>query len=635
MSQERKKGNKGKITLFLIALFLAVVAWVMVNFKNAQEKNTEPTLGYVYGEQVQDSLVFYQGPRYGEDEQRVSLEGFVERIGSFSVPILVTARNIETGNRVSVSTQDGNFHIPDLYMGKYVLSAQSGSVEAMYADTVLLENDMRLSGQLELNDNFRYSYPSGYYAAKLQFPTEEIKDDARLSCGYCHSIANPIFRLPRHEDAFSAIVARMDAYGALPKRETRAALPAIFAQGFSGINDPQLPDSAFYQQFAQQYYATDYMVKEWPMGVEGAYIHDIAVGSEGWITGVDMEHDNVYSRNIETGEYYQWHLNPRSHPLGGSYASGMSRPVGTTYAHLGPHSVEYADGIYWITASLGNEIVAFDPGQATSRRWSLPFKTFYPHTLRVTEDEVLFSVALSNHLGRLSLTMHNNSVEVLELPTTSRGQDMLRDGLAFSFGYASRNPGQDRHMDWWLKMFRGNGSENMPLAYGIDLHPTQPLACYSQVNINRIGCVNLETNEVVVDVETPFKGPRRLRFGPDGTLWIPGFVSGTLAAFNIETQEFEDRGLLPVPLENWKEQPYALNVHPETGNIWITSTAYDVLYEFYPNTGEWQIYALPLRGAYIREIEFTQDGWVCASYASTPDYHVPDRSVKLMCLKPQ
>jgi virginiamycin B lyase len=30
----------------------------------------------------------------------------------------------------------------------------------------------------------------------------------------------------------------------------------------------------------------------------------------------------------------------------------------------------------------------------------------------------------------------------------------------------------------------------------------------------------------ISEVDTPHKGPRRMRFGPDGILWIPSFDQG-------------------------------------------------------------------------------------------------------------
>jgi streptogramin lyase len=80
---------------------------------------------------------------------------------------------------------------------------------------------------------------------------------------------------------------------------------------------------------------------------------------------------------------------------------------------------------------------------------------------------------------------------------------------------------------------------------------------------NKIGTVDKDTLEVT-EFETPHKGPRRIRFGPDGTLWIPSFDEGYLMRFDPRTKQFESIKL-PVLGEGEQEMPYVLNVHQKTG----------------------------------------------------------------------
>ena len=71
------------------------------------------------------------------------------------------------------------------------------------------------------------------------------------------------------------------------------------------------------------------------------------------------------------------------------------------------------------------------------------------------------------------------------------------------------------------------------MPYGIDIAPDGGV-WFSQLNENRIGRIDPETFDVEI-VETPFPAPRRLRFDSKGTLWIPSFSAGLLAAFDPET----------------------------------------------------------------------------------------------------
>jgi virginiamycin B lyase len=68
-----------------------------------------------------------------------------------------------------------------------------------------------------------------------------------------------------------------------------------------------------------------------------------------------------------------------------------------------------------------------------------------------------------------------------------------------------------------------------------------------------------------------------------------------------------------------------LNVHPQTGDIWICGTANDTMIRFIPKTEELIEYPMPSRVTYTREIEFGDDGsvWVCNS--NWPNRHTERR----------
>jgi len=63
------------------------------------------------------------------------------------------------------------------------------------------------------------------------------------------------------------------------------------------------------------------------------------------------------------------------------------------------------------------------------------------------------------------------------------------------------------------------------------------------------------------------------------------------------------------------EQPYALNVNRQTGDVWITGSASDTLIRFDPTGERFSAYPVPTRGSFMREIVFDPDGnpWTCKS----------------------
>ena len=113
----------------------------------------------------------------------------------------------------------------------------------------------------------------------------------------------------------------------------------------------------------------------------------------------------------------------------------------------------------------------------------------------------------------------------------------------------------------------------MPVPYGIDIAPDGGV-WFSQLNEDRIGRIDPETLAVEL-FETPFPAPRRLRFDRSGTLWVPSFSAGLLAAFDPRTQRYRSCELPIRPLLG--EVPYALAVHPLTQDVWVCGTNSDTL----------------------------------------------------------
>lgn len=130
--------------------------------------------------------------------------------------------------------------------------------------------------------------------------------------------------------------------------------------------------------------------------------------------------------------------------------------------------------------------------------------------------------------------------------------------------------------------------------------------------------------------DTPFPGPRRLRFDSQGNLWIPGFSAGLVARFDTRTREFETWKL---PIDGI-ETPYALNVDRRTDTVRICGTSSDNLPSFDPKSEQFPVYPLPTRVTCTREIDFDAEGNVWPSNSSFPTWRIAGPGPKIIRLRP-
>src|SRR5262249_39407302 len=127
----------------------------------------------------------------------------------------------------------------------------------------------------------------------------------------------------------------------------------------------------------------------------------------------------------------------------------------------------------------------------------------------------------------------------------------------------------------------GSEGVELPVAYGIDIAPDGGV-WFSQLNIKRIGRIDPDSGAMQL-IDTPFPGPRRLRFDSKGNLWIPGFSAGLIARYTPSSGEFKTWQL---PTDGNSpprvDTPYALNIDKRTDTVWICGTISDSLMSFDP-----------------------------------------------------
>jgi streptogramin lyase len=279
------------------------------------------------------------------------------------------------------------------------------------------------------------------------------------------------------------------------------------------------------------------------------------------------------------------------------------------------------DGTLWITLALGNRLARFDP---SSEQFTLveTHEGWYPHTLRFDQrGRIWYTLAASNHVGMYDPATGQH--ERIRLPAGSFGQAVALRMLPFWIWLSN-------HVD-----LRGNAAGagegmTLPVPYGIDVGP-DGVVWLTQLNEHRLGRVDPDTFEVEM-IDTPFTGPRRLRFDSKGQLWIPGFSAGLVSRFDPETREFRS---WDVPIEpKGSDVPYALNVDRRTDTVWICGTNSDTLIRFEPASETFTVYPLPTRVTYTRELDFDAQGRVWTSNSNAPTWQIEGGFPRVLRLDP-
>jgi cysteine-rich repeat protein len=267
----------------------------------------------------------------------------------------------------------------------------------------------------------------------------------------------------------------------------------------------------------------------------------------------------------------------------------------------GAHSIEGApNGDMWVTVTGTDQMTKLDTktGEVTNLEHPLigDDQGVYPHTLRFDDaGYIWYTLTVSNHVARLD--PRTGEFVYYDLPVPE---------------------------EW-------DGPWPIPVAYGLDVAPDQTI-WWSQLLGNRIGVLDPESGEVRA-WKTPFPGPRRLRVGADGVVWVPGYGSGVLGRFDPRTEEWKVYDLPTEP--KGTELPYALAVNRRTGDVWIAGSNSDTLIRFIPAEERFVAYPMATSVDFAREIEFDdQDAvWTCVPDRGTgPEGPLSGRFVKLELL---
>jgi streptogramin lyase len=551
--------------------------------------------------------------------------------GAPLVGALVTVESGAPAHRVSVwSDARGAFATPELAApGPFLVRARRIGWRDAEAAGVLPGAPLLLVAE-RLDDPAAVAaqLPAHHWWSLVveRFEDDALRHRLKRECTYCHQQGSEITRRPRPVEEWRKVIALMERRGS---RLTQAlhegladALVAAYEPGYAlprltaGWQDAE----AFAPPPPPEVRAA--IVEEWDLGSRASMQHDVIVHPDGRLYAVDGSQDQLHRLDPRSGARQAWPVPQGDLPLGGIFGDARGPVSQVSVSRVGPHSLQAApDGSVWLTLAIGNQLARFDPAQERFEIHEVA-AGYYPHTLRFDrKGRIWYTMAASNHVG--SFDPKSGEQRHVRLPARTFAQELaLRLMPALMW--------LDQQLDLRSRSSGAGDGFTMPVPYGIDVAPDGGV-WFSQLNEDRIGRIDPETLAVEL-FETPFPAPRRLRFDARGTLWVPSFSAGLLAAFDPQSGRTRS---WPLPIEPLAgETPYALAVNPGTGDVWVCGTNSDTLMRFEPASERFTVFPLPTRVTYTREIDFDAAGRVWSSNSNSPAWQIEGGQPRVLRLDP-
>jgi streptogramin lyase len=499
--------------------------------------------------------------------------------------VMVSAIKGDFDMSVSVLSQkDGTFTIDDLAPNSYSIRARYIGLEDNTIKNITAGSAQSASVAFSMEParDINLQRPADNLLSLLKFESIKDKENFKMMCAYCHQVGTLGFRSPEEPVDWETMVIRMGGFGGLYKHTQETIVTRLLA----AYSDEAVKNWPEYTPPVPEDSVLASRITEWDAGIpkrfvgphgsdpekhddgRESWIHDLELGPDGLIYGVDNSNRSIVTLDPKTDEL-TWHR------------------IG-----VGAHSIEPdADGNMWLTLSDNGEMAKFDATTNELIRMSsapAPMaRGGYPHTLRVSHKTgYIWYTDASREVYRMS---PDPPYEVKEYKTLSADQ----------------------------AVGGGRGESRGRTPYGLDIAPNG-MIWYAKLNGNRIGRVDPDVEDGdVTEWEPPFRGPRRLQVDADGMVWVPGWGSGVIGRFDPKTEEWR---IYEMP-NAINRLPYALNINRKTRMVWITGTGSDTLISLHPKTGHFTEYRLPSRGTFMREIEIDDDGNIWTTNSQSPIRH--------------
>ena len=463
------------------------------------------------------------------------------------------------------------------------------------------------------------SKPANLWLSQLDFSWADepavYREHFLRHCGFCHQPASAFMRTARTGEQWADIIERMQMYGAMASEDLVDDLPAGIVGAFEQLVEQHasLPDFEAWQP-----HLASATITEWPIGDGFSQMHDFILHPNGKVYVGDNLMDRIYALDPATGEYEVFKV---PHDEGAKPGGILGNRMGTypkTDNYMGVHSfaISPVDGHIFLTPSMQQEIVEFDPGTGVFTRHKMD-EGFYPHTIRIdAEDRVWFTLALSSQVAMFDRAA--KEFTVYDIPARGMLEWAALRVIRFRLGNGFVDSRPD--LDWETTGF--------PMPYGIDVSPVDGRVWIARLYADDIAVIDPGTDEVTV-IETPFHGPRRLRIDAAGNVWIVAFSDGQLAMYDPVATQFE---LFALPVVS--ETPYALNVDRERGVVWVNGNQSDTIMSFHIETETWRVYPMPRQRTFTRDIEIAEDGSVYTSNSHFPSWMIEGGQPTLIHVDP-
>lgn len=548
---------------------------------------------------------------------------------------LVTLWNESHNRKETVYTNGaGDYSLTTAFTGRVTLRGRATNLKDVNI-SVQLDSDANRQidltlGQLLTPEEVSSALTASAHAATLPFPDQKTKTTFISQCTYCHQQGNALTRIPRPEQAWSDAIWRMEGYGSYITYGEHKQIARTLFKGFDGRPVESVQTPLLMPELSKA------KVEEWHVAGPMSFLHDTIIGNDGKLYGIDEGNDKIYILDRETNNIEEYDMPVTDEVVGGNF-SGMQLPIGIFTGKHGPHSgAQIPDGRIYITGALSSNLIMFNPSDKSWKLYPIPQgflwrKGIYSHTIRVDHDDNLwFTVLISNTVMRFN--PYTEVFTEIELPHNGALRWFTDTFIGVVLKVASFFPQENTPLALSHHKWMNGGRQVFNWPYGIDVNPLNGDIWYGKLLADKIGRIDPTTLEVT-EYDVPHVGPRRLRFGPDGILWIPSFDEGKLMRFDPTTQKFESIDL-PLMGKDEYETPYALNVNQETGDVWIAANSSDRLLRYIPSEKRFIAYPMPSRVVWFRDLEFTEDGKVCTSNSNLPAYAHEDGLPAFFCINP-
>jgi streptogramin lyase len=528
------------------------------------------------------------------------LDGTVKNSMGHSLPGALVSLTQSDGLLVETvyAQQDGSFRLHTGQKGKSRLRARSP-----YFEDVTVEVDLDATSPIRRAFKLRRltdtkaiaeSLSASAHFARIQFDRPIDKTWFQVDCLTCHQIGNAFTRAPRPHELWEGIATRMLGNYGITDKAWIDRYAGKLESTFNGR-----PVTLARQKHVVYPEALPARIIEWKLPT-GVVAHDVELHkADGKFYTVDQGVDKIYITDPIANTTETYGIPTGGIAQGGKFfkLTGNQTPLGLSVSR-GPHSLqEGPNGHFYTTDTISAQIGEFDPKLRTFVGHEIGGNAMYPHTNRFDKlGRLWFTLSLSNQVGVFDT--RSGEMRLVDLPAdTDRPENPAR------------------------------------VPYGIDVNPIDGSVWYASLMANRIGRIDPVTFKVESFVP-PTIGPRRMRFDASGTLWIPDFGRGALVKLDTKTMQYKS---YPIPRlsPGEVEAPYALGVHPQTQEVWITANMSDRIFRFLPKEERFIAYPLPARGTYLRDMVFTPEGLVCSASSPLPAAATVETGMQeVLCIDP-